>query len=142
MKAISLWQPWASLMALGLKRNETRHWKTSYRGPLIIHAAKKAIGWPSLTIQSLFDEDIIFQPTDLPRGCLLCRVDLYDCRRIGVQHIPFGQIEMELGDYSIGRYVWLTKDVKVFDKPIPYRGRQGFFNVPDQVWGTSGESDG
>jgi hypothetical protein len=40
IKAISLWQPWASLMALGLKRHETRHWPTAYRGPIAIHAAK------------------------------------------------------------------------------------------------------
>ena len=34
MKAISLWQPWASAVALGSKRVETRSWSTSYRGPL------------------------------------------------------------------------------------------------------------
>jgi hypothetical protein len=41
IKAISLWQPWASLMAAGVKLHETRHWWTSYRGPLAIHAAKR-----------------------------------------------------------------------------------------------------
>ena len=39
MKALSLHQPWASLIAIGAKRIETRHWTTSYRGPLAIHAA-------------------------------------------------------------------------------------------------------
>jgi activating signal cointegrator 1 len=39
MKALSLWQPWASLVALGVKTIETRSWSTSYRGPLAIHAA-------------------------------------------------------------------------------------------------------
>lgn len=41
MKALTLWQPWASLVALGVKTIETRSWSTSYRGPLAIHAAKK-----------------------------------------------------------------------------------------------------
>jgi activating signal cointegrator 1 len=41
MKALSLWQPWASLVALGIKTIETRSWETKYRGPLAIHAAKK-----------------------------------------------------------------------------------------------------
>lgn len=41
MKCISLWQPWATLMAIGAKRIETRSWPTSHRGPLAIHAAKK-----------------------------------------------------------------------------------------------------
>lgn len=41
MKALSLWQPWATLIAVGQKRIETRHWPTTYRGPLAIHATKR-----------------------------------------------------------------------------------------------------
>jgi hypothetical protein len=41
MKALSLWQPWASLIALGVKTIETRGWATKYRGPLAIHAAQR-----------------------------------------------------------------------------------------------------
>ncbi len=41
MKAISLWQPWATLVALGIKQTETRHWATKHRGQLAIHAAKR-----------------------------------------------------------------------------------------------------
>lgn len=41
MKAITIWQPWASLLACGAKRYETRSWATKYRGPIAIHAAMK-----------------------------------------------------------------------------------------------------
>lgn len=41
MKALSLTQPWATLVAIGAKRLETRSWSTTYRGPLAIHAAKR-----------------------------------------------------------------------------------------------------
>ncbi len=41
MKAISILQPWASLVALGHKKIETRSWNTKYRGELLIHASKK-----------------------------------------------------------------------------------------------------
>lgn len=41
MKAISLWQPWASLIAAGVKSIETRGWPTNYRGQIAIHAAKR-----------------------------------------------------------------------------------------------------
>ena len=41
MRALSLWQPWASGIALGAKRIETRSWSTPYRVPIAIHAAKK-----------------------------------------------------------------------------------------------------
>ena len=40
-KALTLWQPWASLIALGVKTAETRSWATDYRGPLAIHAAAR-----------------------------------------------------------------------------------------------------
>jgi hypothetical protein len=43
MNAISLWQPWATAIALGSKRIETRPWATAYRGPLAIHAAKRCV---------------------------------------------------------------------------------------------------
>lgn len=40
--ALTLHQPWASLIAEGHKTVETRGWSTPYRGPLAIHAGKKA----------------------------------------------------------------------------------------------------
>jgi hypothetical protein len=40
MKGLTLTQPWATLIAIGAKRIETRSWSTSYRGPIAIHAAK------------------------------------------------------------------------------------------------------
>ena len=44
IKALSLWQPWASAIAVGYKHYETRSWKTDYRGWLGIHAAKTKRG--------------------------------------------------------------------------------------------------
>lgn len=48
MKALTLWQPWASLVALGVKTVETRSWSTPYRGPLAIHAAATPDGFDQL----------------------------------------------------------------------------------------------
>jgi activating signal cointegrator 1 len=44
VRAVTLWQPWASLIALGAKAIETRGWSTSYRGPLLIHASSRVAG--------------------------------------------------------------------------------------------------
>ena len=41
MRALTLWQPYASLIAMGVKVYETRSWGTAYRGDLVIHAAAK-----------------------------------------------------------------------------------------------------
>ena len=132
MKAISLWQPWASLMAMGVKKNETRAWATSYRGPLLIHAAKKVLGWPSLTIQAFFDfRGIASQPSDLPLGCLVCKVNLVDCQKICLCNQP-DYPERAFGDYTPGRFMWITENLEIFDS-IPFRGSQGFFTVPDDI---------
>lgn len=131
MKALSLWQPWASAVALGFKKNETRSWPTNYRGPLLIHAAKKVIPWPSISIQAMF-EGIAFQPDDLPLGQVLCRVDLIDCKRISIHNRPPEGMERLLGDYTPGRYMWITDNLQVLTS-FPVRGHQGFFDVPDDV---------
>jgi len=44
VKTLTLSQRWATLVALGAKRIETRSWRTSYRGPLAIHAATSVEG--------------------------------------------------------------------------------------------------
>lgn len=40
MKALSIRQPWAWLVAMGLKDIENRSWPTDYRGLILIHAAR------------------------------------------------------------------------------------------------------
>lgn len=52
IKAISLHQPWASLVAMGIKGVETRSWTTRYRGPLAIHASKNARPWLELWVEA------------------------------------------------------------------------------------------
>uniref|UniRef100_A0A6M3LGZ5 Putative ASCH domain-containing protein n=1 Tax=viral metagenome TaxID=1070528 RepID=A0A6M3LGZ5_9ZZZZ len=127
MKAISLWQPWASAMALGLKRVETRHWYTSYRGPLLIHAAKKRVQWPDIAIEQM--------PVDypLPLGAIVCKVYLARCAKINQEIRDTWPEEIEWGDFSDGRVAWFTGNLQAFSKPIPYKGSQGFFNVPESI---------
>jgi len=54
MKAITLWQPWATLLACGAKLFETRSWATAYRGPIAIHAAARP---PKLGVYSFDDAE-------------------------------------------------------------------------------------
>jgi len=136
MKAISLWQPWATLMAQRLKRIETRSWYTAYRGPLLIHAAKRKPTKQEVTFlqDECFDHDAYFYPYDLVFGALLCRVDLVDCVPTGTAKTPMpDELEYHLGNYNPGRYMWITDNLQVFYRPIPYRGRQRLFDVPEEV---------
>lgn len=137
MKAISLWQPWASFMAAGIKKNETRHWATSHRGPILIHAAKRKptksdleFFWLKLSEHGIAGGRL----WDLPFGAILCRVDLMDCQQIGHENSPLEkELEYHLGNYDHGRYMWITDNLVKFEKPIPWKGSQGIFYVPNEI---------
>lgn len=43
MKVLSIKEPFATLIANGLKKIETRSWKTNYRGEIFIHASGKSL---------------------------------------------------------------------------------------------------
>jgi activating signal cointegrator 1 len=92
--AITLWQPWASLLACGAKKYETRGWETEYRGPIAIHAAAlnpfKAIKSVPENIVSemrraLKAKGILTESTDfrvLPLGCIIAVAELTECWKI------------------------------------------------------------
>lgn len=130
MKALTLHQPWATLVAIGAKQIETRSWRTHYRGPLAIHAAKKSpLGAVRLAFYNPFYAALKaggyepFKP--LPAGVVVATCRLVDCRLIvRIADWP-DEPEVELGDYRPGRYMWLLEEVEKLEPPVPARGRQG-----------------
>lgn len=134
MKAISLWQPWASLWLSPRKIHETRHWQTRYRGWLLVHAAKRIVtDFGHTELERILRDE--FGPNwakELPRGAILGKVRLIDCKR--TDHLShFIGDDWYSGDFSPGRYAWARAEYEVFEQPIPYRGAQGFFEVPDHI---------
>ncbi len=123
MKAISLWQPWASLMAIGAKKIEARTWSTNYRGPLAIHASKTLV-LPKFR-KAL--DDLKIEPDRLPRGFVLGVCQLILVCKIS-NSIVHNWLESIFGDYTPGRYAWLTGDMVRFEIPVPCRGKQGLWN--------------
>ena len=127
MKALTLTQPWASLVILGVKRVETRSWRTSYEGPLAIHAAK---GWTRDDVDFAFDlaaRDILplLPSIELPRGAVLGTVVFTGYRPTGGMR-PSG-IEHLLGDFTLGRFAWCLTLPREFAEPIPARGALGLW---------------
>jgi len=74
MKVITLKQPYATLVAEGLKEYEFRTWKTKYRGEILIHAGKG------------IDKEAMKRYEHLglnyPSGCIIARVNLTDCIKV------------------------------------------------------------
>ncbi len=129
MKAISLWQPWASLIALGEKRYETRSWATHYRGLLAIHAAKR---WTPDQL-TLSQETPFWDALDwhqLPLGAVIAVALLMDVHKTDLgPGLIHPKHELEFGDWTPGRWAWRMDDVLKLDQPIPAVGRQALFDL-------------
>lgn len=140
IKAISLWQPWASLIAVGAKKYETRSWKTNYRGPLLICATKKIIKLPC--VGSWEFRRAARLALNIPagqsfrtdhHGMAVAIAYLTGCYRIedfihNPEAYPLSDNEKVFGDFSPGRYAWKLENVRAIE-PFPVRGRQGLFEV-------------
>ena len=141
VKAISLYEPWATAIRLGLKQYETRSWPTSYRGPLLICGAKR---WSTAQRDFLLRRDVQaalggalvipgYGPQRMLLGKAACLVDLVSCRQITRQAWPT-RPEALFGDWTPGRYAWQCANVRPIE-PFPVTGRQGLFEVeiPDDL---------
>lgn len=160
MKAVSLWQPWATAIALGSKRVETRDWSTSYRGLLAIHAAKRLHQGELIYYASCWNwcgalaklgkrmGDGKSLRDLLPFGAIVATCVLRDCRptesftvgELETPRRPEGEAsdmldwtERLMGNFAPGRFGWVLEEVQPTRWPIPFTGRQGLFDVPDEL---------
>ena len=146
MRAISLWQPWATLCCLphpddlgkeivrSVKGYETRSWPAKCTGPLLIHAAKRcgrdqneAFFWP--IIFETMKANGYEEPEDLAYGAIIGTVNLVHCHPSEPIRTITDKYALAMGDYRDGRFAWEINAPALFDQPIPFRGQQGFFNV-------------
>jgi hypothetical protein len=135
MKAISLKQPWANLVASGKKTIETRKWSTNYRGDLVICSSQN--------------------PKIEPYGKALCIVELYDIKPMEKKHekkacmkLPRAKAryifspdfagsgippKRELPRRGIKVYpkahAWFLRNLRPIDPPISVKGSLGIFNL-------------
>lgn len=128
MKALTIRQPFASLLLLGPKRFETRDWATLYRGKVAIHAAKtydradracteELRRWPELC-------DIL---DDLPLGVMLGIANLAAIYRTEDVRPTLDDLVLAMGDYRDERAAWDMPVVEVFDQPVPVDGALGLW---------------
>jgi hypothetical protein len=140
MKVLSLWQPWSSAMAVGIKSIETRSWSTTYRGEVAIHAAKKT----SRELVDFFNRKLLIgrhrQPFNdhgiysfsmLPLGSVVAIGNLVDCLPVEklVTDFRVNTLEVKWGDYTPGRFGWVFEDIQKLETPFGLRGAQGLFNA-------------
>ena len=116
MKAISIRQPWASLIARGIKTIELRSWTTRYRGRLLVCASKG---------------DVILPEGTAPGGVALCTTELYDIRKT----CPDDLVPSAMPDDAVfadikNSYAWLLRNTQEII-PFPVKGKLSLFEVED-----------
>ena len=118
MKALTICQPYAELIARGEKPIENRTWPTSYRGLLFIHAGK-SLDW-------LGPEDGANYP-GMAFGAFVATARLVDCVR--VEQLP---ADLATNEHANGPWCWILEHVTRIT-PIPFRGAQGLWDVPNDL---------
>lgn len=140
IKAVTVAQPHAQLLAVSRKRIETKPKRTHYRGPLAIHAGLWPIKTEAKFSREFFihvadalgvEEDRLLSHLDmLPRGAVIAIGELYDCFEIvDSTWRQLTRAELLFGDYRSGRWGWRMRNVELLDEPIAVAGKQGLWNV-------------
>lgn len=147
MKAITIKQPWATLIALGEKQFETRSWKTKYRGPLAIHAGKSVDkeACEEMWIKDVLAEYGIKSWKQLPTGVILATTELKECYEVELNFCDnavclkdgptLNGLEVKFGYYDEGRYAWHLTNLEVLTDPIPAKGQLSLWEWDEQEGG-------
>lgn len=123
MKALTIKEPWATLIIDGYKEYEFRSWKTNYRGKILIHAGK--------SLEK--NQEKKFKEYNLKYSCgeIIGEADLVDCIRVteefdeylkGINPIVYGN------SGHVENYAWKLENIKKYDKKIPAKGHLGLWN--------------
>ena len=144
MKALTLHQPWATLIADGVKAIETRSWRPpealiGHR--IAIHAGKRLIATHRLnrlTRRAMKKGHGAYWRQEIPQGAVVCTVRLAWAGRVrgfekeGYVSLATGPSSLvredPYGDFGVGRWLWGLEDIEPLDPAVPASGRQGLWN--------------
>lgn len=118
MKALSVRQPWAGMIASGRKTVEVRSWSTSYRGPLLICSGK-----------ARHPLGVELHGPGGALGVALCVVELVDVRPLVPGDADAAGLDLEA---LAGQFAWVLRD-PVAVEPVAVSGRLGLFTLPRAV---------
>lgn len=142
MKALTVHQPWATALAVGMKQYETRSRITNHRGEIAIHAGKTFNEEVFEQLSGLAFENHMelplarrwsgAQPQDFPTGSVLAVGELTDCILMDEDLIAsISDQERSLGHWEPGRYAYKIENVRLLPEPVSARGKQGLWEWDD-----------
>ncbi len=142
MRGITLYEPYASLISIGAKTNETRPRRTNYRGDICIHAALKTVDGIEPEVLDAFRNRA--EPMVWKFGCIVAVVDLWDVQpskhfksqgtMVWTGDIEISAEELSFGNYASGRWIYRTRNLRRLTTPIPCKGFQCVgWTVPPEI---------
>jgi len=152
MKAITIMQPFATLITIGEKHFKTVNWKTDYRGDLLIHAGKgKKYTYledkePFKSILEHYGYNKITNgwfPNSIPEGRIIAKVTLIDCVQITKQTdfsvtledgTKIKDNEFIFDSYTVGKYILKLANIKKLDCGVWWNGRQKLWNIDESIY--------
>lgn len=129
MKALTIKEPWATLIIEGHKGYEFRSWKTNYRGKLLIHAG--------MSLEKEYLDKFQSYHLDCSKGAIIGEVELVDCILVDEEFnqellkkdpIVYGQSN------HVRNYAWKLEQVKKYKHPIPIKGSLGLWNFENEIF--------
>lgn len=140
VKALTLYQPLATLAVIGAKSWETRSWRTSFRGRLMIHAALRqptpddlpGSAW-NMVDAAFQAADVDYRPMDPPLGVILGSVDVTACVPVENVRDHLSEDVIAFGNFADGRFAWQLEDARALVMPVATRGMQGLWTVPREL---------
>ena len=118
IRCLTIKQPWAWLIVAGHKTLENRTWSTGYRGPLLIHAAARPDADANWFMTAVAHDTGIQFPDRLPLGSIVGQVNMT------------GVTTYSRDYWFDGPNAFIFEDATQFERPFPYKGQLGFYNVP------------
>lgn len=123
MKALTVKEPWASLIINGYKEYEFRSWKTNYRGRILIHAG--------LTLEKDASKNFKDYNLNYGKGEIIGEATLIDCILV-TDKLEEDLYKLNPLVYAKSKhsrvYAWKLEDIKVYNRRIPSKGRLGLWN--------------
>jgi len=126
MKVLTIKQPWAALIARGLKPIENRTWSTNYRGPLAIHVSAR-MSFKSWEWDLFCKDHSLTDVTDydaLLEQCarIICTVELVDC-------VPIARLPKDLQGHwtAEGPVCWIIRNAVPFEGMPEAKGKLGLW---------------
>ena len=123
LKVLTLRQPWATLVAEGIKKYEFRSWKTNYRGKVLIHAGTG------------IDKDDMkkyeHMNLDFPSRRIIAVVEIEDCLELDkdLNKKIISENNIAYGHKIRNGYAWKLKNIKKIDYDKEVNGQLGLWNI-------------